>query len=253
MKREDLQKIVPGLYQYATAPKEMGGHFVLVDNKKHARLGGSDLGLSSAWVVMHTEGKIEPTGHSTRPAGIKAFGDLRRACDLTLAVEKMPPVVSTQEHEGDGEVEVNPSRRHSHARVNLDGFEVLSDYKGTAPTDENRHGAGALMDMMGSRFGPEWMYQKLCEGANAYTVVIVKENGVYQGILKVPNFGVQKQFLELITNHIVGRPIERQQIITAPKTSDLSELISSAQKSPILAETLVKVLQEIIDKAKPPA
>jgi hypothetical protein len=67
-------------------------------------------------------------------------------------------------------------------------------------------------------------------------------------VITRPNWTPRAKALELLLAYIVGRPIERQQIIKTSAPATLDDLMAQAEASPVFLESLLSLLNHL--KAK---
>lgn len=100
------------------------------------------------------------------------------------------------------------------------------------------------MMMLASEYAPERLKEKLNEMLEA-TETYTNAKGV--GYTR-PLWSVRAKAVELLLAYIVGRPIERQQIIKTSAPATLDDLIAQAEASPVFLDSLLSLLGHL--KAK---
>jgi len=138
--------------------------------------------------------------------------------------------------QGDTEKEID-----GRARTSKPG--KLVSINQAAPVGQMMSVAGTkMMETLAARFEPEQLCLLLEDLLNAETPPIIDKAG---NVHIRPDNGTRMRALEFVFAYIVGRPIERQQIIRANAPASLDDLIERAEKSPIFAQSLMALLERI--------
>lgn len=112
-----------------------------------------------------------------------------------------------------------------------------------APVGQMMSTAGTrMMETLAARFEPEQLCLLLEDLLNAETPPIIDKAGV---VHVRPDNTTRLRALEFVFAYIVGRPIERQQIIRSNAPASMDDLIARAERSPVFAASLMQVLERI--------
>jgi hypothetical protein len=98
--------------------------------------------------------------------------------------------------------------------------------------------ARAVMDALAGRFTPEVLCAKL-EDLMGFEKTYMNRNG---DTISSPDGTVQLKAVETIIAYLVGRPIERQQVMTVAQPATMNDLLDKARKSPVFRSTLRQLL-----------
>lgn len=140
---------------------------------------------------------------------------------------KNPSKHKTQE---EGRKKNKPPRTHTHARE-ADAKLVVGMAN---PSKE-------IMDSLAARYTPESLIDELDEMSQA-VVVYTNSKGV---VGSKPDYPTRFRSLELRFAYLIGRPVERQEIIKHSPPASIETLLEDAKRSPVFRKTLIDLLQSL--------
>lgn len=106
------------------------------------------------------------------------------------------------------------------------------------PVDAGR----AIMEVLARKFTPDDLMRRLEEGLDAMTPPISTKDG---NIVTRPDFPTRHRYIETILAYLVGRPVERQEIISRSAPATLDDLLAKARSSSVFREAMLNVLRRL--------
>ena len=122
-----------------------------------------------------------------------------------------------------------PPRARTHATVKLVPVPGM-----TNPSKE-------IMDALAAKYTPEGLIAELDEMARA-VVTYTNSKGV---VNSKPDYPTRFRALELRFAYLIGRPVERQEIIKHSPPASIDSLMADAKRSPVFRATLIDLLQNL--------
>ena len=214
----------PGHYRSALTP---AGWVVLLDYGARLRAGGSPLlSETQPWVLWHPETNVA-IGISNRQAGADALEGLKKGVDtqglITLVAQATGGADSSQKAP-EGTVCVDAQA------------DVLAPARARAGEGFEKHFMTALQE----RFQPDQLFDRLEDAMLAESPFA--SNGITE---YRPDWSARLKALDMAFAYQIGRPIERQQIISSNAPMSFDDLKKLAQNSPVFRETLISMLRDL--------
>lgn len=136
---------------------------------------------------------------------------------------------------------VNGNQSHARAPSGKEGKLVSPKAAPPAPVEVySPKVAIAFMDTLARRFNPDDLADRLEAMLDAETPPIVTKDGK---ILVRPDNPTRLRALEFIYAYVVGRPIERQQIVNQTTGGSLEDFMAKCQASPVFRDTVLRMLE----------
>lgn len=108
--------------------------------------------------------------------------------------------------------------------------------------------ARQMMATLARRIDPETLCNRIEEGLEAMTPPIQTKDGK---IISRPDYATRLRYIDMAFAYLVGRPVERQEVITGKAPASLDDLVARAQQSPVFRDTMLALLQRLADAAPP--
>lgn len=102
----------------------------------------------------------------------------------------------------------------------------------------------SFMDALARRFSADDLADKLHEMMEAMHPPITTRDGK---LIERPDSATRLRAIEFVYAYVVGRPIERQQIVTSQQGGTIEDLINKAATSPVFAKTARNLLQNLLE------
>lgn len=101
-----------------------------------------------------------------------------------------------------------------------------------------------MLEALARKITPEKLCARILEGLDATTPPIKTKDG---NIVSRPDYATRLRYVEMSYAYLVGRPVERQEIITGKAPASLDDLIARAEQSPVFRDTMLALLQRLAD------
>lgn len=98
-----------------------------------------------------------------------------------------------------------------------------------------------IMDALAARYSPESLLDELEEMSTA-VVTYTNSKGI---VNSKPDYPTRFRSLELRFAYLIGRPVERQEIIKHSPPASIETLMADAKRSPVFRATLIDLLQNL--------
>lgn len=102
----------------------------------------------------------------------------------------------------------------------------------------------SFMDALARRFSADDLANKLESLMGAMLPPIMTKDGA---LIERPDNSTRLRAIEFVYAYVVGRPIERQQIVTSQQGGTIEDLINKAATSPVFAKTARNLLQNLLE------
>jgi hypothetical protein len=99
----------------------------------------------------------------------------------------------------------------------------------------------AITEALARRFAPEELCDRIQEGLDAVISITTKDGKVHVR----EDHSTRLRFLELVFAYQIGRPVERQMVITSTPPATLDDLMEKARSSPVFRQTFLRLLQDM--------
>lgn len=139
----------------------------------------------------------------------------------------------------------NEARARAPKTSPMDGKLVSSNQAPPMPVQAySPQTAIAFMDSLARRFNADDLADKLHGMMDAMLPPIQTRNGK---LIERPDNSTRLRAIEFVYAYVVGRPIERQQIVTSQHGGTIEDIINKAATSPVFAKTARNLLQNLLE------
>lgn len=150
----------------------------------------------------------------------------------------------TKAEQQQGEADSNNSA-HAHAHKGPKSGKLVSQNAAPETMVTVPQASLKFMETLARRFDPDKLADKLDEIMQAETPPIVTKDGL---VVTRPDYRTRLEGLKFVYAYVVGRPVERQEIINHRPPASMDDLLEQAKKSPVFLRTLMGMLQDMADE-----
>lgn len=218
---EKPHKKEPGHYRSKETPH---GWFVVLDYPLRLSKNGGALEMQSPWCVWHPESNAV-VGFNTRKEATDALDALAAGTDVEGILVKVLAWFQASD-----------SKQLQPVAIST---EVQEDSSGS-PAPAREDFSTGFMRAMQERFPASLLFDRLEDAMTACTVAKVEGAKYWR-----PDWGVRLKGLETAIAYLIGRPIERQQIMSSTAPASWEDILKLAGKSPVFRDTLMGMLREM--------